>query len=175
MARRKPLHTLCALFALVVACSPLTAETSEVIEEVILTADDPVAAFEVSLCISGDAPDGLSPYGSFGGTVSTNEGEVEFTLEVLDAESEVEPTPHLDIIDATSAAQTTSVSLDSERNWGGSGQRCKEQVVQLSVPSLAEGQTVTVSEIGIDFRAEWGGICPPSPDDMTLSIEAVRL
>jgi len=48
-------------------------------------------------------------------------------------------------------------------------------VVQLSVPSLAEGQTVTVSEIGIDFRAEWGGICPPSPDDMTLSIEAVRL
>ncbi len=175
MAKRKSLHTLCALFALAVACQPGTAETDADVDEVILTADAPVAAFEVTLCLTGGAPNGLNLYATFQATTSTNEGEIEVTLEALDAEDETYAGSYTDVSGATSTAQPTSISLDTQRDWETSGTRCQEQVVQLSVPELAEGQTVTVTDINILLRAEWAGLCGETPDEDSLSIETVRL
>lgn len=177
MAQRKPLHTLCALFGLAMACQPGTAETEETLgDEVVLTADEPIAAFDVTVCIEGGAPNGLNLYGNFRATTATNEGSVELTLETLDTEEDSQSTAYLDTIDASSEAQPTNISLNTQRDWEASeGRRCQQQVVQVSVPSLAEAQTVTISEITISLTAEWAGICGETPDEESLSIEAVRL
>jgi hypothetical protein len=177
MARRKPLHTLCALFALAMACQPGTADTEEALgDDVVLTADEPVAAFDVTVCIEGGAPNGLNLYSNFRATTATNEGSVELTLETLDTEEDSQSTAYLDTIDASTEAQPTSISLNTQRDWEASeDRRCQQQVVQVSVPSLAEAQTVTISEITITLTAEWAGLCGETPDEESLSIEAVRL
>lgn len=82
---------------------------------------------------------------------------------------------YVEVTDAASTARPTSISLNTQRDWEASDRRCQEQVVQLSVSSLAEGQTVTVTDINISLRAEWAGICGATPDEDSLSIEAVRL
>lgn len=175
MANRRPLHTLCALFALAVACQPGTAETAADVDEVVLTADNPVAAFEVTLCLTGGAPNGLNLYSTLQATASTSEGEVELTLEALDAEDEAYPGSYAEISNATTTAQQTSISLDTQRDWEASDRRCQEQVVQLSVPELDGDQTVTITDISIQLRAEWAGLCGETPNDDSLSIETARL
>ena len=180
MANRRPLHTLCALFGLAMACQPGRAETAQGFDDVVLTAADPVAAFEVTLCMTGGSPNGLNLYSSLNATVSASEGAsegaVEFTLESLDPDPEGTATAYVDVIETTSEAQPTSISLNTGRDWEDSdSRRCQEQVVQLSVPSLAEGQTVTISDFNITLVAEWAGICGETPDEGALSIEAVRI
>ncbi|MGH1343923.1 MAG: hypothetical protein ACRBN8_20360 [Nannocystales bacterium] len=176
MTQRKPLHTLCALFGLAMACQPGTVETSaDIDEDVVLTSDDPVAAFEVTLCISEGSPNGLNMYSSFHATTSTNEGEVAVTLETLDpGEESGTSSSYVEVTNATTTATESDVSLNTQRDWEASGERCQEQVVQVSVESLPEGQTVTVTDIHIDLLAEWAGLCD-SPDEDSLSIETVRL
>lgn len=180
MTRRKPLHTLCALFGLAMACQPGTVETAaDIDEEVILTADEPVAAFEVTLCVADGSPNGLVMFSSFHATTSTNDGEVDVMLETLDPANADEinagnPGSYATTTNATPTAQEADISLNTERDWEGSGRRCQEQVVQVSVESLAEGQTVTVTDLGVQLRAEWAGLCD-SPDEGSLSIETVRL
>ncbi len=176
MSGRKPLHTLCSLFGLVMACQPGTAETAtDLGDEVVLTASEPVAAFDVTLCLEGGAPNGLNVYSTFTATTSTSEGEVQLTLETLDPENEAYASAYVDITDASATAQPTSISLNTQRDWEASDERCQQQVVQVSVPSLAEAQTVTVTDIKIVLRAEWAGFCGETPDEDALSIEAVRL
>lgn len=174
MAKRKPLHTLCALFGLAMACQPGTAETAADVDDVILTADTPIATFAVTLCITGGAPNGLNLYSSFRANTSTDGDAVEVTIEALDPPDEAYS--YLDTTDASSTAQPTHVSLDTQRDWEASDdRRCQEQEVEVSVPSLPEGQTVTITDITIDLRAEWAGICGETPDEDSLSIEAIRL
>ncbi len=45
----------------------------------------------------------------------------------------------------------------------------------MSVPELADDQTVTITDISIQLRAEWAGLCGETPDEDALSIETVRL
>lgn len=177
MAKRKPLHTLCALFGLAMACQPGTAETEQGFDDVVLSADAPVAAFEVTLCLTGGAPNGLNLYSSLSGSTSASEGAVEVTLESLDPEdTQRSASTYVDVTDATSTGQPTDISLNTDRDWEDSdGRRCQEQVVQLSVPSLAEGQTVTLTDFNIRLVAEWAGICGETPDEDALSIEVVRI
>lgn len=176
MAKRKPLHTLCAIFGLAMACQPGRAETEQGFDDVVLTADDPVAAFEVTLCLTGGAPNGLNLYGSLNATTSASEGTVEITLESLDPDPESSNNAYVDVTEASSDAQPTRILLNTDRDWEDSDKRrCQEQVVQLSVPSLAEGQTVTITDFNIALAAEWAGICGETPDEDALSIEAVRI
>lgn len=175
MARRKPLHQLIAFFALSIACQPATIEASEQLgESVTLTADAPVAAFEVNVCLEGGAPANLSVYGSFFATVTTSEGEVEFTLESLES-PESESSPYVHTATATPSGDELSIALLTDRDWDASGRRCQTQTVQLSVPSLDETQTVTISDLRMTGTAEWSGFCGPSPDDGDLTLDAVRL
>jgi len=177
MTRRKPLHTLCALFGLTMACQPGTVENVEDIdEELVLTTDEPVAALEVTLCVTDGSPNGLNMYSSLRAKASTSEGEVEVTVETLDPgeHSVAGAGPYVQVTNAVTSAQPTEIALNTERDWEASGKRCQEQVVQVSVESLPEGQTVTVTDIQIELRAEWAGLCD-SPDVGSLTIDAVRL
>lgn len=171
-ARRRPLRTIFLGATLAFACQPGTAQTQQDIDEdVVLTADEPVAAFEVTLCMTGGTPANLNGYGSFSGTVSSSAGEVEFTLESLESEED----SYTETTSATSTAEPTKISLVTDRDWGSSGERCQTQVVQLSVPSLEADQSVTVTELSVDFNAEWSGFCGPTPDDDSLSITVERV
>ena len=175
MAKRKPLHTLCALFGLAMACQPGTAETEQGLDDVVLSADTPVAAFEVTVCVESGTPNGLTLYGTFNAATSTDGEAVEVTLETLDPSEDASPGAAVDLTDASSTAEPTRIFLNTDRDWETSEpRRCQEQVVQISVPSLPDDQTVTVSDITIELRAEWAGLCG-APDADSLSIEAVRI
>ena len=54
--------------------------------EVVLTREQPVAAFEVRLCLSADAPPEVEGSGSLSGNARLNEGTAELTLENLDVD-----------------------------------------------------------------------------------------
>jgi hypothetical protein len=64
-----------ALFLLVVACEPPSANASEELgEDITITAEQPVAAFEVRLCITEDAPAEFEGEGRFEGKRSHQRG-----------------------------------------------------------------------------------------------------
>lgn len=175
---RRRSSSLFALFAISLACQPAEADTRlDLDDEVVLTAAEPVAAFEVTLCLSGEPPNnGLHVYGSFYATARTSQGEVvEVTLESLDAPGDESTSPFVDVVSATTASVDADISLYTERDWEAEGRRCQEQVVQVSVPDLAEGQSVVVSDLYVTMLAQWSSFCGPGVQEESLSIEVVRL
>ena len=169
---QRPLRRIFLVATLGFACQPGRAATEQELgEDVVLTADAPVAALEVTLCMTGGTPNGLAGYGNVFAEVSTNEGTAEFTLESLESEED----PYRETTSASATAERLNIALLTDRDWEADGERCQQQVVQLSVPALEAGQTVTVSDLSVSFTAEWAGFCGPVPDDDNLSIAVERV
>ncbi len=179
-APRRPLRAGFLLPLLAGACEPASASTvAEVPSELVLTADEPVAAFEVRLCVVGEPPHALDVSAHFDLQAFTNEGSVELTLESLEADPEVDG--HEAAFDVRTVQSddgySLGISLVAEADWGSSGMRCAApEVVQISGSELARDQVVNI--IGLEARgsAQWSERgCGGGFDEDWLQIEVERL
>lgn len=175
----RALRIIVATAFLAAACEPPSVSAPVELDEITLTAESPVVAFEVTACVTGEPPNALDITPSFHLVAFTNEGSVELTLETLAAEPSEEPyDPHIDEQTVRSDdGYGASIDLVSDADWRSSGTRCAEpEVVQISVPALAEGQEVNIVNLSASLSAQWaGGACGGDFEEDWLSLEVVRL
>ena len=170
-----------AALLLVVACEPPGAvATTDIDDEVVLTREQPVAAFEVRLCLSADAPPEVEGSGSLSGNARLNEGTAELTLENLDVD------PDYASPDAQSPPTSTE-TLESEMASMGvvltfnpsglsSGQCTDSQVVQFSAAGLEGEQAITLTNLEAFFGGEWtNSLCSSDLSDATMELEVERI
>jgi len=171
-----------ALFLVAVACDSLSAVTTEdVAGDVMLTAEQPVAAFQIELCATEDAPAEFEGDGSFDGDVRVNEGSVELTLENLEVDPGYEPPEgsnppiQTEIVEGTEASRL-GVILTLTPNGLVAGECTEPQVVQFSASGLEPGQTVTITNLEGSVSGELtNSLCPSNFSDASMSLEIERI
>lgn len=170
-----------ALLLVGVACEPPSAVATErVMDDITLTADDPVAAFEVRLCVTEDAPTEFEGDGSFSAEVRVNEGSAALTLENLAVDPDyVGPEGASDPIEVVTLSDTrssVSVILTTRPDGLSSGQCSETQVVQFSVDELSPGQTVTIASAAAFFGGQWANsLCGSDLTDASMRLEVERI
>ncbi len=181
MSRMTRLLSLLPVCALMTGCS--MPEATQTVEgpAFTLTADEPVAAFEVTLCLKGPSPKELYVSSSLFMAATTDAGEpVMLRVESLER-PEPEPDardPYLaDVEVGPGEPNERVISLVADAAWKGSGERCAEpEVVQFSVDALPEGASVSVDEWDVTMRVEWNdGMFGNGPDDGDVSVEIEQL
>lgn len=170
---------LSSLAVLAVGCSmPEQVATSEG-PAFTLTADEPVAAFEVTLCLSGPNPKQLFVSGHVDATARTEAGGVDVLLESLDRpESDDAFDPHARTFELAADEDTSAVlRMVADGDFRGSGERCAEpEVIQFSVDDLPPGASVEVEPWDVTMVVRWNdGSFGSGPKDDDLRIEIVRL
>ena len=173
--------TVGGAFLLVVACeSPSAFVDEDGPDPVTLTADQPVAAFEVKLCVSEDPPAEFEGDGTFRGQARVSEGEVELTLENL----EVDPNyavpegsdPPIQVETLSGGVVDFGVILTLDVNGLVAGDCTEAQVVQFSASGLTDGQTVTITSSEAVFGGEWTeSLCPSNFSESAMSLEIEAL
>lgn len=166
---------------LAVACEAPSATTSEsVSDDITLTAEDPVAAFEVRLCVSNDAPDEFDGSGSFSAEARVSTGSAELTLENLAVDPDYNgPEDAPDPVERITLSDTqgsVSVILTTTLDGLSAGQCSETQVVQFSVRELAPEQTVTIASAQAFFGGDWAeSLCSSGFSDASLYLEVDRI
>lgn len=170
-----------AALLLVVACEPPGAvTTTDIDEEVVLTREQPVAAFEVRLCLSADAPPEVEGSGSLSGNARLNEGTAELTLENLDIDADYESpdAQNPPVSTETLEAEMASMGVVLTFNPSGlsSGQCTDSQVVQFSASGLEGEQAITLTSLEGFFGGEWtNSLCSSDLSDATMELEVERI
>lgn len=166
---------------LAVACESPSATTTEAVsEDITLTADDPVAAFEVRLCVTDDAPAEFDGSGSFSAEARVNVGSAELTLENLAVDPDYNgpedaPDP-VELVPLSDSQSSIAVILTTTLDGLSSGQCSETQVVQFSVRELEPGQTVTIAGAQAFFGGDWAeSFCPSGFSDTSLYLEVDRI
>ena len=165
------------LFLAIVACeSPSASVVEDGPDEFTLTADVPLAVFEVKLCVSDDAPGEFEGDGSFSALARLNEGSAMLTLENL----EVDPNynvpegsdPPIQVETVSDGVVDFAVILTLDVNGLLAGECTDPQVIQFSADGLAQGQTITISSSEASFGGEFTeSLCPSDFSDASLSLE----
>lgn len=162
------------MVGLAAACEPYEGvfKKTDLQGEYRLTAEEPVIALEVTVCIRGDAPPDFEIEGSFTSGFRTDEGEVTVAMENL-------ASGQRETIGAVSDIYGyTTVDFALQANWSGSGRRCSDpEILELSVAGLASGQEITVfnPEGQISVSGSDTGLCGDILEHGEVSIDIERL
>ncbi len=166
---------LLALSMLTAGCSLPELETSLEGPAFVLTADEPVAAFEVTLCLKGSVPKELFVSGSLSADARTTAGAA--TLRV-DSQSDRPTDEGSDSVEVSGADAELFLWLAAEGPWKNGGRRCSApEVVEFSAEGLAPGESLEVEAWAVSMQVEFearafGG---DGPEDGDLSVEIERL
>ncbi|MCR9163634.1 MAG: hypothetical protein ACE37F_15495 [Nannocystaceae bacterium] len=179
MKTMRPRHLLASLALLCSACSlPEQVATAEG-PAFTLTAQEPVAAFEVTLCLSGPNPQHLDVRGHLEANVRTHAPDLELLIESLDR-------PEVDEGEFDDHARTYALDpgednrgflrMLADGDFRGSGERCGEpEVIEFSV-DLPPGATVDVDTWHATMTVQWDdGAFGDGPRDGDLRVEISRL
>lgn len=170
-----------ATLLLAVACEPPGAvATTDIDDEVVLTREQPVVAFEVRLCLSADAPPEVEGSGWVRGNARLNEGAAELTLENLDVDPDYESpdaqNPPVSVEMLGSEMASLGVVLTLNPSGLSSGQCTPSQVVQFSASGLEGEQAITLSSLEGYFGGEWtNSLCSSDLSDGTLELEVEKI
>mgnify|MGYP000580547316 CR=1 FL=1 len=146
-----------------------------------LTADAPVAAFEVTLCLTGPDPKSLYVRGRVNAVATTDaDRDLQLHMESLDRPvvADDEHDAHARTLELPASGDVEGgFGLLAEAQWKGSGRRCAEpEAIQFAVDGLQPGESVTVEDWDVTMTAQWNdGSFGSGPDDEDLSVEIVRL
>ena len=171
---------LASLAVLAVGCSlPQEMATAEG-PAFTLTAEEAVAAFEVTLCLSGPNPKNLYVRGHINATARASASGHTLLVESLDRPEveEGERDDHARTFELTAGEDATArVQMVADADFRGRGERCAEpEVIQFSTDGLAPGASISVDEWDATMVVEWNdGAFGKGPDDGDLRIEIVRL
>ncbi len=170
---------LASLAVLTVGCSlPEEMATTEG-PAFTLTADEPVAAFEVTLCLSGPNPKELYVTGHINATARASASGQALRVESLDRPEveDGEGDAYAGTFDLTAGEDAASIRMVADADFRGSGERCAEpEVIQFSTVGLAPGASIAVEEWDATMVVEWNdGAFGKGPDAGDLRIEIVRL
>ncbi len=169
------------LLLVAVACEPPSATASErFTDDITLTAEEPIAAFEVRLCVTEDAPTEFEGDGSFSAQASVNEGSAALTLENLAVDPDyVGPEgtdPPVEVVSLSDSEASLGVILTTRPDGLSSGQCSETQVVQFSVSELMPGQTVTIVGAAAFFGGQWAhSLCGSDLTDSAMRLEIERI
>lgn len=173
MTRSMSRASLFALALAVPACSlPVEAHTVAG-PAFMLTADEPVAAFEVTLCVDGPKVKHAYVSAQLDLTArATSTRPLRLDVTSLQAEDEA-----LQLELSPGAEEEDSLWMDAEGSFEPGGRRCGEpQVVEFSVDTLGELDSIEVARWDVTMRVEWEGErFGGHLDDADLSVEIVRL
>lgn len=171
---------LASLAVLAVGCSlPEEMATTEG-PAFTLTADEPVAAFEVTLCLSGPTPKELYVRGHINATARSSASGQTLLVESLDR-AEVEEGDHDDharTFELTAGEDTSArIQMVADDDFRGRGERCAEpEVIQFSTEALAPGDSISVDAWDATMVVEWNdGAFGKGPNDGHLRVDIVRL
>lgn len=170
-----------AALLLVVACdSPGASVTEEVDDDVVLTREQPVAAFEVRLCLSADAPPEIEGNGAFDANARLNEGTAELTVENLDVDADYQspqgqnPPTATETLEADAASMGVILTLNP--SGLSSGQCTDTQVVQFTASGLEDEQAITLSRVEGFFGGEWtNSLCGSDLSSASLQLEVEQI
>ncbi|MBV1858854.1 MAG: hypothetical protein KUG77_10610 [Nannocystaceae bacterium] len=146
-----------------------------------LSAETPVMAFEVTLCLTGPSPDELYIDGRVGAEFTTTAGRaIPVLLESLEApiSEDGEFNQYNRTFDVESEeTSNASVSLVADGEWKAGGRRCSApEVIQFSVESLESGETVDVAAWDVTMSASWSdGAFGDGPKGSDLSVTIAPL
>lgn len=163
------------LSLLVVGCSLPSVETSVEGPSFELTADEPVAAFEVTLCLKGPSPGLLYVDGILSAQARTTASAATLQLESL-ADQPGHNGPEL--LEVTpQGAELEWFHLAADGDWKGGGRRCSTpEVVEFSAKGLEPGETLEVEDWAVTMSVQWDdGVFGDGPDKGDLSVEIERL
>ena len=144
--------------------------TDDLEREYRLTADEPVVAFEVTVCIQGGTAPDSEIEGTFRIGARTDESELAVVVENLaDGQRET-------ISAGSDIYEYTSVGFVSQTDWSGSGRRCSEpEVLEVSVAGLPAGEEVTLlnAEGRVLVSGSDPGFCGDAlnPGEVSLNVE----
>jgi len=170
-----------ALLLAAVACeSPSATSTERVPGDITLTAEEPVAAFEVRLCVTEDAPPEFEGDGSFSAQARVNEGSAELTLENLAVDPDyVGPAGSkgpVQVVTLSDSQSQVGVILTTRPDGLSAGECTETQVVQFSVGELASEQTVTIVSAEALFDGQWvNSPCGADLQDTSIQLEIERI
>lgn len=166
---------LLAISMLAVGCSPPSATTEFEGPSFVLTAEEPVAAFEVTLCVQGPAQDRLSVGASIIADARTTAGTATLGLESLADRPADERSLTAEV---SSAGETLRrFDLQADGAWNGGGRRCAApEVVEFSADGLAPGESLEVEAWSVVMDATWDGRAfSDTLYDEDLRVEVERL
>lgn len=170
---RSPL--VLGLSLLVVGCSLPLFERSVEGPSFELTADEPVAAFEVTLCLEGPSANIMSLHASLDAEARTTADAATLQLQSLaDRPGQNEP----DRLEVTpQGAELEWFHLAADGDWEGSGRRCATpEVVEFSAEGLQPGETLEVETWNVTMSGKWdNGMFGGGPDEDDLIVEIERL
>lgn len=163
------------LSLLVAGCSLPSVEVSVEGPTFTLTADEPVAAFEVTLCLEGPSPRMVHVNGTLNADARTTAGTATLELDSLadrpgdDEPDRVETSEH--------GAELAWFSLAADGDWEGSGRRCSvPEIVEFSAHGLASDEALEVEAWAVTLGVQWDdGMFGDGPDEGDLSVEIERL
>lgn len=158
---------------LAVGCSPPSATTEFEGTSFVLTAEEPVAAFEVTLCLKGAAQDDLFVGASITADARTTAGIAMLRLESL-ADRPVDERS-LTAVVSPASTDVRWFELQADGDWSGSGRRCASpEVVEFSAEGLAPGESLNVEAWSVVMNATWEGRAFSDSlysDDLTIEVE----
>ncbi len=163
------------LSLLVVGCSLPTVEKSVEGPSFELTADEPIAAFEVTLCLKGPSPGFLRVDASLSAEARTSASAATLQLESLADQPGHNGPERLDV--TPQGAELEWFFLAADGDWKGSGRRCSSaEVVEFSAEGLEPGETLDVEDWAVTMSVQWDdGMFGDGPDKGDLSVEIERL
>ncbi len=167
---------LAMLGLLAVGCQlPLQATSIEG-PALMLTAEQPVAAFEIRLCLSGPKMRWVNVEGRVAARAKTEVGSAVLEMEALDRprveDDEDDPYAHSMTIDA--GEETLGiVELVTDGSFRANGVRCSAaEVLQFTADGLAPGAQLNVYSWDVSMVVEWSdGVLGEGPDEDELWIE----
>lgn len=163
------------LSLLVVGCSLPRVEKAFDGPSFVLTADEPVAAFEITFCLEGPSPKVLDVDGTLSAEAVTTADVTTLRLESLASQPGHEGPEALEVTE--DGAELEWFHLATDADWKGSGRRCAPpEVVEFSADGLSPGETLDVEGWAVTMSARWDdGAFGDGPSEGDLSVEIERL
>jgi len=119
----------------------------------VLTADEPVAAFEVTLCLEGPTAKAAYVHASLTADARTTGDAATLRLESLADRPADEGSDSLEV---SAQGQELRFSLEADGPWEDGGRRCSTpEVVEFSAEGLADGQSLEIEAWVVDMDVKW--------------------